>query len=468
MANVVPSRLIQLSRMVAKLQIRPEAESIHPRSARGSRERLRRTGILLAASVVFTGVSFVLPAGAATGTATGHGRTAGKTVSVSTQAQLGAAVDHAMPGTTIALHGGTYSGGLFIRRSGTASAPITMKPFGDGPVRLTANLTMPSCHASSPDTDRTVHIGGGASYWTIQGLQIVGGVYIAGDNAISAHRWFKHLMDTGQWQARRAVPGRGVYDRAAARNAIAYIAARIGSQLKPADGIKLLNDVVTRKGIQVTMSRYGVINQTDITDIACGTGPGIWFGTYSDGWTISHNTVSNVSSSTYAHYMQEGIRIDGASDYNLIQGNTVSDLPGDGRAFTTDQDASFDAFLHNTARNVSIGFNDQMSGWGNHWEYDAVTGYRDSGFAFRMMDSPLRLPSMNSSTYRATVRCNSATGTTGDLKIGASKDSTFSSNMFHTIDLSANLRSYWAAQGNKWNGSSAPPAGQTKGSLAGC
>ena len=391
-----------------------------------------------------------------------------RTVTVSTQRQLVAAVAAASPGTTISLNRGTYNGGLLIRTSGSRLHPIVIEPAGNGPVTLTANLPMPPCNASSPDTNRTVLLTNGASYWTLRGLTINGGIYISGYNALKAHLWFASRINSRNWQARRAVPGRGTDNPAAARNAIPYLAKQIGARLRPSDGITIAHDVITRKGIQVTMGRYGRIQSTRITNIACGTGPGIWFGTYSDGWTISGNVVSRVANSTRAHYMQEGIRIDGASDYNVIENNVVFNLPGDGRAITTDQDASYDTFTHNRAQQVSIGFNDEMSGWGNQWTYNTVTGYRAVGFAFRMMDNRLRQPSMDTSTFRATVRCNSASGTGEDLQMGASRQSHFTSNAFQTIDLGKYLRSYWSGQGNTWNGSHRPPAPRGPGNLKGC
>ncbi|MDX6296643.1 MAG: hypothetical protein QOI51_500 [Nocardioidaceae bacterium] len=400
----------------------------------------------------------------------GVGSSAGplRTVTVSTQKQLVAAVAAASPGTTISLNRGTYDGGLLIRTSGTRLHPIVMKPAGNGPVTLTAHLPMPSCNASSPDPNRTVRLTNGASYWTLRGLTVNGGIYISGDNVLKAHLWFASRIDSGNWQARRAVPGRGTDSPAAGRNAIPYLARQTGARLRPADGIRIVHDVITRKGIQVSMGRYGTIQNTRITNIACGTGPGIWFGTYSDGWTISGNAVSRVANSTRAHYMQEGIRIDGASDYNLIEHNVVFNLPGDGRAITTDQDASYNTITHNRARQVSVGFNDEMSGWGNSWTYNTVTGYRAVGFAFRMMDNRLRQPSMDTSTISATVRCNSASGTGDDLQMGASRQSHFTSNAFRTIALGKYLRLYWNGQGNTWNGSHRPPSPRGPGNLKGC
>jgi hypothetical protein len=387
---------------------------------------------------------------------------------VSTQAQLVTAVAAATPGTVISLNGGTYSGGLIIRKSGTVDQPIVIQAAGTGLVTLTANLLMPACNASSPDTNRTVKFGNGASNWTIQGVTIDGGVYIAGLNALVAHNWFASRIRSSDWQQRRAVPGRGTDDAIAGQDAIPYLAQQTGTTLVPADGIKILDDVITRKGIHVTMGRYGVISGNVITDIACGTGPGIWFGTYSDGWTISGNSVSKIANSTHAHYMQEGIRIDGASNYNVIQNNQVTDLPGGGRAYSTDQDGSYNLFQNNTAARVFIGYSDEMSGWGNTWRANTVNAYRSAGFDFRMMDNRLSSPSRDTSNFDTVVQCNTAYGVGSDVQAGATGGSTFSSNSFHTVKLGSNLRTYWGAQGNTWDGSSVAPAALMTRSLAGC
>ena len=385
-----------------------------------------------------------------------------RTVTVSTTTQLKSAIGAATAGTAILLHAGTYTGPFDILRSGTASAPISIQPFGDGRVTLTASLAMPSCGATGPDINRTVRFKGGASYWVIQGLNINGGVYIPGQGVQYAYAWMQQYIKNGDWRTVRAVPGRGTNDRSAAAGAIAYVAARTGKTLKPVDGVQLLNNTITRKGIHVTMSRYGAIKNNTITDIACGVGPGIWFGTYSDGWTVTGNKLARIAASTVKHYMQEGIRVDTGSDYNLIDGNTISDLPGDGRAFTTDVTASYNTFTHNTATNVAIGFNDQMAGWGNLWSHNTVTGYRSAGIAFRMMDAPLKAPSMATSTYGSTVSCNTVSGTGSGLQIGAMTKSAVTDNKLPSIKLGPHVSSYWVAQGNTFNGKAVvPTAGAT-------
>lgn len=384
-----------------------------------------------------------------------------RTVDVSTTAQLQSAIKAATPGTAIRLHKGTYTGPFSFTRSGTATAPISIQPYNDGAVTLTASLPMPSCGATGPDINRTLRFRNAASYWVIQGLTIKGGVYIPGQGVQFAYSWMQTSIRNGDWRTLRAVPGRGTNDRSSIAKAIPYVAAKSGATLRPIDGVRILNNTITGKGIHVTMSRNGTIKGNSISDIACGVGPAVWFGTYSDGWTVTGNRIARVAASSVKHYMQEGIRVDNGSNYNLIDGNTVSDLPGDGRAFTTDQTASYNTFTNNRASNVAIGLNDQMAGWGNLWARNTVTGYRTAGIAFRMMDAPLKAPSMATSTNKSTVSCNVVSGTGAGLQIGAMIGSAVLNNSLPSISLGPNVSSYWVAQGNTFNGRAVVPNSQT-------
>lgn len=392
---------------------------------------------------------------------------AGRTVNVSTFAQLSSAVANAVPGDTILLAGGTYTGKLSISRSGTAAAPITIKPAGTGAVVLTASVKMPSCNATGPDGDRTITFIKGASHWTISGLTVRNGVLISSKNASAAQNWFAARIKSGDWSARRAIPGRGTNDPVAARTALTRLSALTGQTIIPSDGIILTGNTITGKGVFGRSTRYGTLSGNTVTDIACGTGPAIWLSTFSDGWTISNNTVSKVASSSASHYMQEGIRLGNASSYNKLSGNTVKDLPGIGRGITTDQDASWNVIERNTTSGVDIGFNDQMSGWGNTWQHNTAASYRTAGFSFRIMDGPLSAPSMDTSTNKAVVRCNTAVGIQ-DLQVGGAQGVTFQSNSFNDVFLGKHLRTYFGAKGNTWNGSSAAPSTKPTASLSGC
>lgn len=379
------------------------------------------------------------------------------------------AVDAAKPGTSILIRKGTYTGQVKISHSGTSTARISIAPAGDGPVTLTSTVAKASCSSSRPAAERTIMVRKGADYWTIRGLNIVNGIHIFGENGNAAFTYFTNLVNAKNWQSRRAIPGRGVNDPVAARNAISYLQSKTGKTLNPSDGIQISDNVITGRGIHAGMSRYGTITGNTIANIACGTGPGIWLVTFSDGWSVSRNFIHHIAPSTWKHFMHEGVRIGSASNYNTVSDNRVEDLTGDGRAFNTDVDSSWNTFQRNVARRVAIGFNDQMSGWGNKWLYNTVEGYRTYGFGFRLMDGSLARPSMHSSTNQSLVRCNTASSGTGKaLGLGASMDSAFTSNSFSTVYLSKNATSYWGAEGNLWNGSSKAPSSTPPVSRLGC
>ena len=378
------------------------------------------------------------------------------------------AADLATAGTQILVHKGSYAGQVTISRSGTAAAPITLASAGDGAVTLTSNPASRSCNASKPATERTLMFNNGVDHWTVRGLAINGGVTIVGAKSNNAYKYMQNFVKTGNWQARRAVPGRGSNDPAAARNALGYISQRTGSTINPADGIALLDNTITRRGVYVATGRYGRIEGNRITSIDCGTGPGVWLQTLSDGWKVSGNQISNVARSTYKHFMQEGVRLGMASNYNTVENNTVTDLLGDGRAFNTDVDSSWNTFRGNTARNVAMGYNDQKGGWGNSWVRNRSEGARLYGFAFRLGDGGLNRPSMDTSTYKSVVDCNRASGGGTHLFVGAAKQTTFTGNAFTTVGVSKNARVYWGSEGNRWNGSATAPQPKPPLSLTGC
>jgi hypothetical protein len=216
------------------------------------------------------------------------------------------AVDAASPGTTVLVHAGTYQGVVTLRGSGTADRPKTLASAGDGRVVLTASHAPEPCNDHQPAFSRTVMMPAGVDHWTVRGFTIDGGINLFGKDSYSAYRYLDERVRSGRWQERRAIPGRGERDSVAARNAVAYVSARTGGRLDPADGIKILDNVITGRGINATLARYGHIEGNEIRDIDCGTGPGIWVITLSDGWSIRDNFVHHVAPSTHKHYMQEG------------------------------------------------------------------------------------------------------------------------------------------------------------------
>ena len=374
------------------------------------------------------------------------------------------AVDKATPGTTIRLYAGTYDSAktIRIRNSGTITSPITITPAGNGPVLVTHSVKPVLCTNSRPAPDRTFTINDGADNWVIEGLTIHNGIWIAGKRSNNAYNWLTNYVNAGNWSARRAAPGHGVQDANAARTALVpFLRTVTGyADLDPAERITIRNNVLTGRGIYGALTSYGVISGNTIRDIPCGIGPGIWLMTFSNGWTISGNDVSDIAISEAAHFMQEGIRIGSAANYNEVTGNRVHDLPGDGRGINTDVDASWNYFHHNAVTNVAIGYNDQMSGWGNRWEYNTVTNYRTYGFGFRLKDATLTMPSLASSTKASIVRCNVTTVPVGGAKalgVGGMMATTFAGNDMPRLWISKNARVYWSGVGNSWNGSSTLP-----------
>ena len=185
------------------------------------RARLRDLG--LAIGTLPTGPSiYVSP--------TGSDTAAGSATAPLRSVQL--AVDRATPGTTIRLYAGTYRNEktIRIRNSGTASAPITITPAGNGPVLLDHPVSTMSCNNSRPAPDRTITINDGADYWTIQGLSINNGIWLAGKRSNNAYNWITNYVNAGNWSARRAAPGHGVYDPAACK---ATLATRARQALRP-------------------------------------------------------------------------------------------------------------------------------------------------------------------------------------------------------------------------------------------
>lgn len=372
-----------------------------------------------------------------------------------------AAIDKAKPGTTIRIHKGTYSQQLIIRKSGKAGQPITMTSAGDGEVIVTSVQPAESCDNRVPSPNRTILLQAGSDYWTFSKLTIVNGMYINGGGANAVYTWHDDLVDAHDWQPRRQVPGTSKYDPAGGKQAVSYLSKVLGRGLNPSEHVEITGNKMSGRGIHASFTRFGVIKDNTITEVTCGTGPGIWLITFSSFWEVTGNDVSHIADSAGSHFMQEGIRLGTASNYNHVANNYVHDLGDDGRGIATDVDASFNLFENNNVVNAPIGYNDEMSGWGNTWRNNKVSQFKILGFGFRMKDRVLKLPSKDTSTWSATVTGNVASSPKGGaagLSIGAIGASTFSGNSFGKLNIAPYVIGYWGAQGNKWNGSSKPPA----------
>lgn len=391
-----------------------------------------------------------------------------RTVTVSTSAALAAALQASRPGDHIELTNGTFTGPFTIRNSGTMAAPIVIGPAAGAKPVITAAVTMPSCDATGPDENRAIAVLG-ADHVVLSDLRIVNGVKISGDGADSVTRWQDQAIATGDWRLRRTVPGSSAWDPTSQRTLDAWFSTTLGTPVADVDDVQVRRSTITGKGIFGRGVAYSVLSGNTITHVACGTGPGVWFSSYSHGSVITGNDVSDVAHSTAIHYMQEGIRLGNGSDYNVVSGNVVHDLAVGGRAFTTDQDASFDLYTHNTATHVDVGFNEEMSPWGNTWSGNLVDGATSQAYSIRMEDAPLTAPSRNSSSWDSTWTCNLSRNATVDLSVGAMAGGTFLHNGFSTFLLNKRVAGYWGSVGNTVDGSiAAPRTGITLGSTTGC
>lgn len=427
---------------------------------------MTRLSISLLALVAAASVAAAPATSHADDTATLHVATNGSDANPGTAdaplATISRAASLVKPGTTVLIHTGNYHGQVKLGISGTPTARITYKAAGDGPVTVNSTQAPANCNSSQPASQRTFMIGG--DYITIDGLNINNGITMAGPRQNSAYVWHANLVKQRNWEPRRAIAGRGSNDPALSRaKLINDLRAVTGDpKIDPVQGVQISNNTMTTRGIQGFLAQYGLIQGNTIRDIECGVGPAIWMMTFSDGNNIRNNDISGVETSGHSHYMQEGIRLGTASNYNLIQANNVHDLgEGDSRAITTDVDSSFNRILNNTASNVATGFSEQMSGWGNIWRLNYAANYRQFAFMIRLMDAKYPTPEWSSASRGGTWACNVAgpPSTSGgkSLGIGGIAHGAFSRNYFPTVYLAPTVRSYWAAEGNTWNWSSTPP-----------
>ena len=429
------------------------------------------TSALVLAGLATTSVIVGLP-GVASAASTYHVATTGSDSSVGSVSapfrSVQRAVDAAAAGDTILVHKGTYTGTVTITKSGTSAAPITLQTAGDGPVTLTNSFPARSCAENGPAVDRTVKIKDGADFWTVKGLTINNGVWVSGDNAnrftswfFDQAPWFMMGHTVGNWQERRAIPGQATPDQAASRSAISYMNSRLGlsgkNALDPSEGVQLIGNTVTGRGIHATLARDGKMIGNTVRDIDCGTGPGVWIVALSSNWQVTDNDVSNVKD-TNIHHMQEGIRVSDAASYNTISGNRVHDMPTDGRGFTTDVDASFNTFQGNTATNVYIGYSDEMSGRGNKYLGNTADRVRKYGFGLMSPDWNTLAPSADTSTQDVVMSCNRVTNSPSPQFIaGSSMGGRFDRNSFTGALVAPNLQRYWASAGNLWEGRATSP-----------
>ncbi|GAA1894242.1 right-handed parallel beta-helix repeat-containing protein [Lapillicoccus jejuensis] len=390
-----------------------------------------------------------------------------RVVPVSTTDGLVAALKAAKPGDHLRLASGTYTGPFDVRFGGTLANPVVVEPAAGASVTLTSDVPMPTCGALGPDQDRTLTIT--ASHVVFRNLSIVNGARVSGANYDAVQQWQSAAIANGDYLDRRDVPGSAAFDPVAQRTLGAYFSTMLGKPVVPATDVQIVGSTLTGKGVFARGLSYSVFSGNTFSGIHCGTGPAIWLSNYSAGSVISGNDIADVAASTVKHFMQEGIRLGNGSDYNAVTGNVVHDLAVGGRAFTTDQDASFNLFANNTASKVDIGFNEQMSAWGNTWTHNVVDGATTAGFSIRMQDGRFDQPSLNSSSWSSSMTCNVSRNAAVDWAAGGIGKGTFAHNDFRSFSVNKRVSAYFGSAGNTWNGApTAPKTGVTQPDLNGC
>ena len=360
------------------------------------------------------------------------------------------AVDAASPGKTILVHGGTYDGVVVITKSGRPGLPITIRPAGDGPVTVRASFSRVACGATSPTRDRTLQFVNGVDYWRVERLAIVNGVLIQGSRTNLPESTYRN----------RNLPGRGVRDREAARRTLSQLG------MDPAQGIQILLNRITGRGIQTMAAQDLWIDSNEIAYVDCGIGAAIWLNAFTDGSLVRFNWIHHMAESD-RHWMMEGIRLGRASSYNVVEGNTVTDLPGDSRGIASDVNSSWNVIRYNRVARAFIGFNEQAGGGGNEWAQNVAESNRAFGFAIFSQGYSLSRPN-DRVPAKLHVFCNRSFNEPAGLRIGYVQDSRFEWNGVGRVKVGPGVSGAWRAVGNSWDWRPAPPPEDVRFGPTGC
>ncbi|MBA2565918.1 MAG: hypothetical protein H0V09_10935 [Gemmatimonadetes bacterium] len=365
-------------------------------------------------------------------------------------ATVGRAVAAVQPGDTIRVHRGTYRELVRIRQpSGTAAAPIVLTSAGDGEALLTWTSTPQPCSARSPSDARTLQLIDGVDHWRIEQLTIEGGILVAGRG--DPERFRTITSD-------KRLPGNG------ARDSLAH--ARIIPEHggDGADHIRIVGNELRGRGVYTKLARWGVVDDNEIHQVECGTGPGILLSRFSSFWHVHDNFVHDTRGAEN-HFMCEGIRHANASSYNLTERNRVEDIGGTCRGITTDVNASWNRILENTVARAAINFSEQQGGWGNEWTRNSSIDPRRSGYSVFTKGAKRRSPyHPEDDGVPAYLRFsqNKSQGARKDFEAEALAKSEFEGNEWRVVGLGRTLRKGWRENGNRWEGKDDVPEDMTE------
>jgi hypothetical protein len=287
-----------------------------------------------------------------------NGPGGGRTVYVTTSAQLTAAVADAQPGDTINLADGNYTGSLRVGnytgsftlvRSGTASAPITLT----------------GSRSAVIDGDGTGgHYGlyiVGANYWNVTGITVTNaskGIVLDGSNhvtfdniraynigsealhfrAFSSDNVVKNSL-IEQTGVKQAQYGEGVYIGSANSNWSTYS----GGQPDASNRNRVLNNVIRNTGAESIDIKEGTVegvvdgNQFDGVGMQGENSADSWIDVKGNNYTITNN--NGVVSSTVNTVFNNGFELHqavvGWGINNVFYGNTLNLANSTGGSTTT-------------------------------------------------------------------------------------------------------------------------------------
>lgn len=394
-----------------------------------------------------------------------------KTIEVRTAGELHAALAAAEPGATLLLHQGVYEGIFTLTRGGRPEAPVTIRPAGDGVVKITNppnSLTAPSREGNSgANLSRTFRILK-CSDVVVENLSIHGGIMIGDEgNHRNNPAWREAGEAFDQW-AKEDGP-------AQKRNCIATISKNqwiktigvVRGRVGPGtvgwmDGkfppttqrITIAKCDITGRGIGLWSAGACKIERNVIHDVEPYI-PGIVLQFICMGNDVIGNDVSGMYDPK-CHWQGEGIRLVNGCCDNYIAENQVHDIKGLGFGITTDLFCDNNTIAHNrVARIQNIAFTAQAWDSDNKWINNIA---EDANIGFEFSSWWWNDESDNQPTSGCEVRGNRAYRcTNADAAAARINGYRFSDNNFKRVHFSPNLIKTFAAGGGLWDGLSVLP-----------
>ncbi len=408
----------------------------------------------------------------------------------------------ASDGDTVRVKAGVYEEIVDVTKSGSQNQPIVVEGVNRKTVTIAPSLAPPpadegqlsSCsNISAKAVARAVNITG-REWIVFRNLTIRGGIEIAGGGGTSQ-------LNTPTYDAGRdrQMPGRAIRDSAAAATQWDYLEEGCpdstgtrqcgsGIHISPATSISIVDNIILERGIYVHESQSLKISGNEIHHTICGSGPGIQLNSLSLFSLVTDNYIHHTGdaldlagpgsdSTSWHHFMDEGIRISRNSVYNRVINNFVDSTSSGtvspesqphrpGRGITGDVFASWNTYSSNTVRDAEISFSQQSANWGQDHFSNLSISARHGAFTLNGgSDRQKEYADVGAVRY-STYACNAAlsSGET-DFEANHATNDEFSDNFFGGV-AGAGEKTYvrstepvTAAQwANVWQGGTFPPA----------